>query len=69
VSVLGLSVVVAVESVPEVDVSSAKTKVELVNARPEATINARSKLLFICSSGVLKRQMRAWLVFNGGTLE
>ena len=53
-SVLVLSVAV-LESVPEVDVSSAKTKFELVSARPAVTTNARSKLLFIYSSGVLQR--------------
>ena len=42
--------VVAVVSVPEVDVSSAKTKFELVSARPAVTSKARSKLVFICSS-------------------
>jgi hypothetical protein len=49
VSVVGVEVA-AVESVPEVDVSSAKAKFELVTARPAATSMVRSKLLFICSS-------------------
>ena len=53
-SVLVLSVAV-LESVPELDVSSAKTKFELVSARPAVTTNARSKLLFIYSTGVLQR--------------
>jgi hypothetical protein len=65
VSVLVLSVA-ALESVPEVDVSSAKTKFELVSARPAVMSNARSKLLFICSSEVMQRQTRAWLVFIWG---
>ena len=51
-SVLVLSVA-AEESVPELDVSSANTEFELVIARPAATSNARSTLLFICSSGVV----------------
>jgi hypothetical protein len=48
-SVVGVEVA-AVESVPEVDVSSAKAKFELVTTRPAATSMVRSKLLFICSS-------------------
>ena len=62
-SVLGLSVV-AVESVPEVDVSSANTKFELVSARPAVTSNASNNLFFICSSGYYKRKTRAWLVLS-----
>ena len=58
--------VAALESVPEVDVSSAKTKFEPVSARPASS--ARSKLLFICSSEVMQRQTRAWPVFIWGTL-
>ena len=67
-SVLGLSVV-AVESVPEVDVSSAKTKFELVSARPAVTSNARSKLLFIYSSGgTANAELERVWCSAGGTL-
>ena len=42
--------VVAVESVPVVEVSSANAKFELARARPAAASNARSNLLFMGSS-------------------
>ena len=48
-SVVGVEVA-AVESVPEVVVSSAKAKFDVVTARPAETSMVRSKLLFICSS-------------------
>jgi hypothetical protein len=66
-SVVGVEVA-AVESVPEVAVSSAKAKFEVVTARLAETSMVRSKLLFICPSYLQKRrEIRAWPVSGRNT--